>query len=332
MVTAAVRALLGLIALAFAGCTCVWRERVPPQVTEIEALVERSTMLRVGCLDANGDGRVNAGDAGAQALPDLTGDGVADDADRAVVRRLDLAFPEGRPVGCAGGAPEPDWQVTPLPQPGCGVGKGGLIVLGVGGGTNTLASTEDAAGVRWMLEEIGGALAERGVAHQLASVAPALNGSARPQPDAEAWSTAYLSAQLERAPCLRVALLGHSHGGAHVAAVTARLEDAGLGDRVLFTVLVDRVTALYMGDARAMPRSVPVFNIYQTNDETLRGARLDGSNIENWDASNILGPEEGHQGGELRPVNHVTIDNSAAVLGAIRTRLLLRACAAALCK
>ncbi|MGB2695665.1 MAG: hypothetical protein WBD55_10835 [Dehalococcoidia bacterium] len=314
------------------GCRIIWGEKAPSQIPDVEALIARSEMVRLACLDTNADGRVNAADAEPAALQDITGDGTANGFDRGVVRQTELGLPNGRPNGCGTRDPKPDWQVTRQPTIDCGNGKGGLLVLAVGGGIDELGDPHKAAGVRWMLGDIGAELEKMGVVHQLASVTPGLNGTERPQPDAEAWSSTYLAVQLERTPCLRVVLLGHSHGGAHVAAVTSRLEDMGLGDRVLLTVLVDRITALYAGNATAMPAEAPVFNIYQQNDRILRGVAVEQTNVENWDASEEDGPENGDDGGWLRRVDHVTIDNSQAVLDAIEARVVMRACAAQLCK
>ena len=43
------------------------------------------------------------------------------------------------------------------------------------------------------------------------------------------------------------------------------------------------------------------------------GAPRDAPYAENWDASGEKGPENGDQGGPLKPVNHTTIDNSESV-------------------
>jgi hypothetical protein len=57
----------------------------------------------------------------------------------------------------------------------------------------------------------------------------------------------------------------------------------------------------------------PVFNIFETNDPTLSGKPYGSPNVENWDASSEQAPAGGDDGGELKPVNHTTIDNSESV-------------------
>jgi hypothetical protein len=99
------------------------------------------------------------------------------------------------------------------------------------------------------------------------------------------------------------------------------LEEAGLGERVLLVVPVDRVTGLYQGDGVSIPQSVSIFNVYQTNDAGLPGAPIHQQNVENWDASSEDGPRNGDRGGWLEPVNHTTIDNSPAVLERIIARI-----------
>ena len=309
-------AMVPLLAALLVAC-----RSAPSQLPAVESLVARSRLVRIACLDANNDRRIDAADAEAGPLPDITGDGVFDRGDRDVLREIDLALPEGKPATCEEGQPAPDWQVSPPPQVDCRHGKGGLLIVGVGGGAVELSNLSAAAGTRWMLAQIGEELSEQGIPHQLVSVAPGLGGTARPQEDAETWATAYLSAELERQPCLQAILLGHSHGGALVTAVAARLEEAGLGDRLLLTIPLDRVTALYAGDSESIPRTVPVFNIFQTNDGLLRGAPIEQPNVENWDASGERGPANGEKGGRPRTVNHTNIDNSQAVLNRIAGRI-----------
>ena len=71
------------------------------------------------------------------------------------------------------------------------------MVLGVGGGAVQLKNIENAAGVRWMLVELGKKLDAADVPHQFASVAPAVNGSAGRQADGEQWARAFLEERLE---------------------------------------------------------------------------------------------------------------------------------------
>ena len=297
----------------------------------VAALLARSTLVQIACLDVNADGRVDAGDADLQALEDITGDGVVDDADLAVVRGIEVSLPEGRPSGCAEAPPEPDWQVTVPAALDCAAGQAGVVVLGVGGGGSvSLRGPAYAAGIRWMIVNIGEALDGQGIPSQLASVSPGLNGTERLALDAEAWASAYLAAEQARTPCLWAVLLGHSYGGALVKSVAEQLEEAGLGDRILLTILVDAITFSYEGEVDAMPQTSPVFNIYQTND-VVRWHSIDQPNVENWDASGELAPAEGDQGGPLIPLLHTNIENSQAVLDRINERIIEASCRMGLC-
>jgi hypothetical protein len=100
------------------------------------------------------------------------------------------------------------------------------------------------------------------------------------------------------------------------------LEEAGLADQILLTVLIDRVTELYAGDKESIPQSSPVFNVYlPPAGEEIRGAVIDQANVENFDASGLQAPEQGEGGGPLAPITHTTIDNSRDVLNEVRARV-----------
>jgi hypothetical protein len=73
------------------------------------------------------------------------------------------------------------------------------------------------------------------------------------------------------------------------------------------------VEALYTGDLVSRPSSVLVFNVYETNDPRFKIPLRAGPNVENWDATAEEAPERGQDGGDMKPVNHTTIDNSPAV-------------------
>jgi hypothetical protein len=134
----------------------------------------------------------------------------------------------------------------------------------------------------------------------------------------EEWVTNVTRVYLDRYPCLRVVLVGHSHGATTADVVASRLEDQ-YGSRFIVVVDVDRVDELYTGDTQSRPDIVPVFNIFETNDSTLSGEPYDSANAENWDASGEQAPENGDSGGDMAPVNHTTIDNSESVRKSVVT-------------
>jgi hypothetical protein len=303
-----------LIFLALAGC------KTPAQIRAVQTLDDHSERIHIACLDVNGDGRIDAADASPSKLADITGDGKVDESDLKVVRAVDLAVSE-RPADC-GSLKGTDWQITPPGQVDCAAGKGGYIVYGVGGGAVDLNNDTNAAGVRWMLVEIGKLFDSLKLPHQLISLAPGLVGTANPQPDAETWAATYLSEQLAARPCLRLIMIGHSHGAVNVTAVASRLEQKGLANQIVLSALIDRVTYLYGGDTASIPQSSPVFNIFLANGEINVGKTIDQPNVENWNATGQLAPQHGEKGGPLKPATHTTIDNARAVLDAIVARIL----------
>jgi hypothetical protein len=301
------------LAPALAGVALLAISCAPEQLRSVERFNEQAGLLQVACLDVNDDGKVDSGDADPALLPDVTGDGRTDEEDTAIVENLALGLPSGRPVGCdEGRGPDADWQISEPPELDCLDPEAkGVLLLAMGGGAANLRTLDNAAGARWMVEELSG---ELDMPKQIASVAPGLNGTANPQPDSEEWTFSVLSQELQARPCMKVMLLGHSHGGALATSVAARLEEAGLAEQILLTVLVDRVTELYGGNSTSLPQSSLVFNIYlQPKPGEVVGRAIDQENVENLDASGLLGPERGEEGGDLTPVTHTTIDNSEDV-------------------
>ncbi len=293
----------------------------PEQIRAVRRFNERADPVQLACLDVNGDSAVDTNDADPAALPDITGDGLVNDSDLSVVRQVQFALPNGRPADCADGAGAlPDWQVSEPPTLDCQTNDRGVLLLAVGGGAVDLATLHNAAGARWMVEELA---ADLDVPAQIASVAPGLNGTSEPQPDAEDWAFAFVSERLRERPCLKVVLLGHSHGGTLATAVAYRLEQNGQGGQILLTVLIDRVTCLYFGDTTSIPQSSPVFNVYlPAPGQDIAGHEIDQANVENLDASGMKAPERGELGGPLTPVNHTTIDNAKDVLREVANRVL----------
>lgn len=298
----------------------------PEQIRAVRRFNEQADPVQLACLDVNGDGAVDTNDADSAVLPDITGDGVVNESDLAVVRQVQFALPNGKPADCAAGAvATADWQVSAPPLLDCGADDRGVLLLAVGGGAVDLAMLNNAAGARWMVEELG---ADLDVPAQIASVAPGLNGTSQPQPDAEDWAFAFVSERLRAQPCLKVVILGHSHGGTLATAVASRLEQNGQGGQILVTVLIDRVTFLYFGDTASIPQSSPVFNVHlPAPGQDIAGHEIDQANVENLDASGMMAPERGELGGPLAAVNHTTIDNSKDVLREVENRVLVLAVA-----
>ena len=295
----------------------------------VKTYIERSQLVRIACLDVNNDGSVDIADADPQELVDITGDGAVDGADLEVIQGTDISLPGGKPAACASGQPIPDWQISPPAAVDCMAGERAVLVLGAAGGgfdpNNGLDGTSIAVGIRWMQVNIEEALDSQGIPAQLASLTPGLGSAGQPALDAEAWARTYLAAELARTPCLEVVMIGHSYGAMLVKAVAERLEEAGLSDRILLTILVDPIPFLYQGTVVAMPQVSPVFNVYQTNDTFFpHWHPVDQPNVENWNASGEFAPKDGDRGGPLMPVIHTTMDNAQGVSDRINSEVIDR--------
>lgn len=288
----------------------------------------RATFSRVACLDVNGDDRINGQDAADPSkLPDFNADDDRDAEDAAFVQDVDIALdPNANP--CAEDAPdEPEYAVahgyfSPA-EVACDEGDKPVLLVGIGGGVVNLKDKGSAAGIREVVDDLQGAYDDDGVGTLAVLAGPTLAGAANIHNGMEDWLTNVTRVYLNKYQCLRVVLIGHSHGAVTADVVAARLEDE-YADRFVAVVDIDRVDELYIGDTQSRPDVVPVFNAYETNDPALSGAPYESPNVENWDASAEQGPSEGDEGGESAIVNHTTIDNSDAVLNRILDEVIER--------
>jgi hypothetical protein len=279
----------------------------------------RATFSQLACLDANGDHRLNAADAAdLSSVPDFNGDHSRDANDAAFLRGIDIALdPQREADACKRGSDDaPEYLVAhgyfKPSDVTCDGGKRAVLLVGVGGGVVNLKDHGHAAGVRSMIDGIQKAYHDRGVQTIAVLSGPVIAGAENIHSGMETWMTHAVQVYLERYPCLRVVLLGHSHGAVTIDVIAARLEGR-YADRIIDVVDVDRVAALYIGDTVARPTRAHVFNIYERTSGTLSGAPYDSPNADNWDAGDEMAPRDGDKGGPLQPVNHTTIDNSAAV-------------------
>jgi peptidoglycan/LPS O-acetylase OafA/YrhL len=301
-------AFLFLFALVMAGGPGLNAAVAPlsPAVAPLPSPPPDASYVTVSCLDASGDGRVNAADAVA-GTPDLDGDGFADDA--ALLASVDVRLLDGacaRPELVADVA----FGISDGPRD-CALGPFGLIV-GIGGsGTNPRDLNQGVSqGVKAIaLRAADDLRASRGAA-QVIYATSALEGTASPHPVTEQWLAAVLAARLEASPCLRVALIGHSYGAVTATSVAAALEERFPGR--LAVVALDRATQLYGRPKPPLPKQAPVLNIFQLN-EGWHGVPIWGANVINVNASSAVAPVDGTTGGPLRTVWHNNLDDATVV-------------------
>jgi len=286
----------------------------------------RATFAQLACLDVNGDHLLDGQDAADPAkVPDFNADGkhAADDA--AFLQGLSIRLaPEPCPKD-PGRAPE--YAVThgyfESSNVTCDGGKRPVLLIGIGGGVVNIKDREDAAGVRSIIDGIQKAYDDKGVDTIAVLAGPAIVGAGNIHSAMEQWLTHAARVYLDRYPCLRLLLVGHSHGAVTADVVGGNLEGR-YGERIIEVVDVDRVTPLYLGDTTTRPTQAHVFNVFESGSGILRGASYDRANAENWDATAELAPKDGDNGGPLQPVNHTTIDNSKSVKQRIIDQVLAR--------
>jgi hypothetical protein len=271
----------------------------------------RATFSQLACLDTNGDDRINADDAADMSeLPDFNADGERDLNDATFLAGLDIPLDPGRDRTVCGDRANkaPEYLVAhgyfAPAEVTCSAGEAPVAVIGVGGGVVNLREKEDAAGIRGVVDAILERYEDEDIDTIGVLAGPAIVGAENVHFAMEDWITHAAEVYLERYPCIRLVLIGHSHGAITVDVAGARIEEE-YADRIIAIVDLDRVEELYIGNLTARPVIADVFNVYETTDGRLRGAPYDSPNVENWDAS-----AEEHDG---EPVTHTTIDTAATV-------------------
>ena len=310
---------LALAAVIFAACNQTGLSNAP-----------RATFSQLACLDANGDHRLNAADAADLArVPDYNADFRHDARDAAFLQGIDIPLdPQKQADACAkGNNTTPEYAVAhgflSSSNVNCEDGAKAVLIVGVGGGVVNIKDKDNAAGIRSIVDGLQSAYDDRDVQTIAVLSGPAIVGADNAHSAMETWLTHATQVYLDRYPCLRVLLVGHSHGAVSVDVVASHLEGQ-YGDRIIEVVDVDRVDTLYDGDTTSRPRQVHVFNIFERNGGPLQGSSYDASNAENWDASDQLAPRDGDRGGPLQPVTHTTIDNSKSVKQHIIEQVIAR--------
>ncbi|MBF6600013.1 MAG: hypothetical protein IVW36_05850 [Dehalococcoidia bacterium] len=245
---------------------------------------------------------------------DRNGDGRLDGRDDAQLAGLDIALVPGE--ACRDPQQHADFYAgTPSDAAGfsCSAKRPPLLIVAVASaGSDLLAPKEgESIGELDMVNAIQAQVRAAGTSSLPILAASAVFGARPPQTSMEQWLTQQIGLRLIAMPCLRTAIIGHSHGGVTVTSVTAAL-DARFGRR-MFGVLLDRTTVLYDRQAKEMPRQTPLLNIYQAN-EGWHGEAIDQANVTNVDASMAMAPvAPSDGGGGSALVSHKTLDDAPAV-------------------
>ena len=280
----------------------------------------RATFSELACLDKNGDHRLNELDAAnLSAVPDFNGDRKHDANDAAFFKGIDIPLDPTAEADVCGKTSEigPEYLVAhgyfEPANVSCEGGAQPVLLVGVGGGIKDLKEKSQAAGIRSIIDGLQKSYDARKIDTIAVIAGPAMVGAAQPNVAMEQWMTNAVRTYLDRYPCIRAVLVGHSHGGITVDVVAAALEGQ-YAARFIDIVELDRSEFAYSGDVQSKPQQAHVFSIFESNSDVLSGVPyLNAPNADVWDASHELGPEKGDKGGALKQVNHTTIDNSTAV-------------------
>jgi len=270
--------------------------QIPGSWMDELAVARQGATATLSCADANGDRRLDAADGEQFAGLDIP------------LTRVAHCSGDATPVEVFASLP------TDLSRYACGDWPDPLLVVAVGGGGTDLRERTlgESPGLIGIVNELQVRATAAGAASAVLLTSSAIGAADMPQLAMEQWLAANLARRLEAMPCLRAVLIGHSHGGVTVSSVTAALEPR-FGSR-LAGVMVDRTLALYDHGTSDYPASVPLLNVFQTN-EGWHGVPLDAPNIENLDESRAAAPADGI--GPPVEVTHLTLDDSPAAREAI---------------
>lgn len=251
--------------------------------------------ILISCFDSNGDGRIDGDDGESLSGIDIT-----------LVPDLACVHPARHRDFYAG------MQLRAAAE-SCNGARPPLLIVGIASAGSDLLDTTggESLGLLPIVNQLQERAAEARIGTELVIAVAAVFGAENPQTEMELWLEHYIRQRLETLPCMRVALIGHSHGGVAVTSVTAALDD-GYSSR-MFGVAIDRTTALYDRPAAEYPSSTTILNVYQTN-EGWHGGSVDLPNVINEDESTERAPVAlSDGGGGLALVSHKTLDDSPGV-------------------
>lgn len=255
----------------------------------------------------------NAGETLLLACTDVDGDGVLTSSDRAEFGALRIQLADqacarpGRSADYYAGTPSRAglYNCDAVPPPAL------IVAIGSAGSDLLDPSSGESMGVLQIVNDLQQLAEEAGMSTLPILSVSAVFGAESPQHSLELLLAHEVRRRMTEMPCLRTVVIGHSHGGAAVTAVTAAL-DAEFSERT-FGVLLDRTTALYDRPETEYPTRIRLLNVFQVN-EGWHGVPLQGSNVFNVDQSYEnapIAPSDG--GGGIAIVGHKTLDDSPGV-------------------
>ncbi len=251
--------------------------------------------VQLSCLDIDADGLLTAADN-----PDFGELQIALDPEKACQNPL-LHRDYYAGVPSDGGMYACDQQPAPA-----------LIVLIGSAGTDLLdPSSGESIGLLTLVNDIRDRADDEAISTLPIISTAAIFGADPPQNSMEKFLAQEIGRRLAALPCLRAVLIGHSHGGATVTAVTAALDER-FADRV-FGVMLDRSTVLYDRPETEIPSRTKLLNVYQLS-EGWHGVPLALPNVYNVDQTYEYAPKAlSDGGGDPVPVSHKTLDDSPGV-------------------
>ncbi len=263
-----------------------WMAKIQPPMS--------GSAISIGCLDRNADGRVNSADAPELQAVDIAL--VRGDACLLLGQRREWFVADADlPLTCAAAVPAP------------------LLIVAIAGGGTQLLDRDEGVSVG-LIDIVNGVRAQAaapGVTSGVILMTSAIESADLPQTRMEQWLAADLERRLGATRCLRVVLIGHSHGAVVVTSVMAALEDR-YGGR-MYGVLLDRSLLYYDRLAMELPQRPALLNVIQRN-EGWHGEPIDAPNAINIDASVEVAPREPRDGLlPIVPVAHSTLDDAIGV-------------------
>ena len=268
---------------------------VPQSWVDGLAMSRHGIATLISCLDTNRDGQI-------------------DGADGETLEGLHIPLVEGK--ACVDPAHHRDFYVgDPSDADGyrCDAPRPPVVIVAIGSALTDLYDTTvgESLGVLDIVNALQARVTSAGIASTPILSGSAISSADAPQTSMEQWLTLDLERRMSEMPCLRMVLIGHSHGGVAVTSIGAALEQCFPGR--MFGAVIDRTIALYDRDAEELPVAMPVLNLFQLN-EGWHGVALNLPNVTNVDESNErapVAPSDG--GGGLALVSHKTLDDAVAV-------------------